>query len=610
MNYCRTAAELSVEDLEVIDSLCVAFEDSLQTGRSPSTEECLEDAPPDLKTSLFAELLLLEKGYLPPDVLAGKVEQYRRKLPHLKHVIEGVLTRSPRGSLQLGDRVGHYQVEAFLGAGSFGVIHRAIDTRTGQTVALKTARPGEFEQQSAELLQQEAELLSRLDHPSIIRIYDTVESEHGLSLVLPVFPRTLRELIAERPMNPADCVRALLPVVDAIGYAHANGVVHRDLEPGNLLIDDAGRCVISDFGLALLDVQQEAAAGETAGSIAYMSPEQVRGESHWLDGRADIWAIGVICYEAVSGRRPFAARDTNHLRDEILHKPVRPLRQIAPSCSPQLEQICHRCLTKSPEQRFQTAQDLRKALASTVGISGAIRRRPRLYSGLLLTTMLPVVFIVAPQHQNDTSDSQDAAAALDVSAEDKSPTVAADIHVEVIRNSESTTEWLPLPDAIPLRAEDRLKIQLQLSRPMFVAAWWIDVDGSLTQVYPESDSNHGSHQEQHEFLTLAASGGLSDGPSGTMTLVMVGLDRPFELNDLEQTARQLQRWMPQTSCLQQIARTHFGDLVRRRDRGTPGNPIDAEPAFWMNHRIFRSEWFEQFSVCQTLCIPFRSMTND
>jgi WD40 repeat protein/formylglycine-generating enzyme required for sulfatase activity len=148
----------------------------------------------------------------------------------------------------------------------------------------------------------------------------------------------------------------------AIQHAHATGLVHRDLKPANVLLDTDGNAHVADFGLAIDDQSQRFHAGEVSGTPAYMAPEQVRGEAHRLDGRADLWALGVLLYEMLTQRRPFQGASHQELFDEILHREPKPPRQLNPDIPAALERICLKCLTKSVTERYLTAADVAKDL--------------------------------------------------------------------------------------------------------------------------------------------------------------------------------------------------------------------------------------------------------
>jgi serine/threonine protein kinase len=173
--------------------------------------------------------------------------------------------------------------------------------------------------------------------------------------------QSLRKQLVGTPQPPAQVADLIAQAADAMHFAHKQGLMHRDLKPANLLLDADGRVRIADFGLALHEDQQRRRAGDRAGTLPYMAPEQVRGDAHRLDGRADIWSLGVIMYELLAGRRPFLGRP-REVEDEILHRPPKPLRQIRDDIDPELEQICLKCLAKDPQQRYSSAMDLAEAL--------------------------------------------------------------------------------------------------------------------------------------------------------------------------------------------------------------------------------------------------------
>ena len=157
-------------------------------------------------------------------------------------------------------------------------------------------------------------------------------------------------------------------MAEAASVAHHAGFVHRDLKPNNILIDKESRPHVVDFGLAIHESIQSDRRGESAGTPGYMSPEQVRGETHRLDGRSDLWSAGVILYEMLTGRCPFAGATVDELFDEIKYREPRPPRQIAPHIPAELERICLKCLSKNTRERYTTggdlASDLRAWLAS------------------------------------------------------------------------------------------------------------------------------------------------------------------------------------------------------------------------------------------------------
>lgn len=259
---------------------------------------------------------------------------------------------------QTPDGLGRYEIEAALGAGTFGRVFRAYDIELDRLVAIKISNPGQ-ESIFQQTLLDEARSAARLHHAGIVSIYDVGRSDDGATFVVMQYVdgQSLRDLLGRERPSFERTVKIVEQIAKAVHYAHKHGLVHRDLKPGNVLIDRGGEVRVADFGLALVEDQQRSRAGEFAGTPAYMSPEQVRGESHRLDGRADVWALGVILYEMLTGRRPFRGR-RDELLDEIEHRAPKPPRQYDERIPIELERACLKCLEKQPERRYSTALDL------------------------------------------------------------------------------------------------------------------------------------------------------------------------------------------------------------------------------------------------------------
>ena len=209
----------------------------------------------------------------------------------------------------------------------------------------------------------EARTAAQLKHPGLVAVYDVQQEGNSVYIVQEyVDGQDLAHWAqAERP-DVARITHLMLEIVEAVGYAHQQGLVHRDLKPANILVDRRGHAHVADFGLALQENAQQLRAGETCGTPAYMSPEQVRGETHRLDGRSDLWSLGVIFYELLTGRRPFTANTTSVLFDEIQHRDPKPPRMIEPAIPAELERVTLKCLAKRATDRYGSAAALAEDL--------------------------------------------------------------------------------------------------------------------------------------------------------------------------------------------------------------------------------------------------------
>ncbi|MCA9205919.1 MAG: serine/threonine protein kinase, partial [Planctomycetales bacterium] len=253
-----------------------------------------------------------------------------------------------------------YEFESLIGVGGYANVYLALDRRLHRKVAVKVLRR-ERAKSSREIDQflNEARTVADLDHSGIVPVYDVAKLENGLPYVVMQYiaGQSLEQSFATRRYSLRESVELVSKLAMALQYAHQRGCFHRDIKPGNILLDRNGEPRISDFGLAVRYADQGAKAGEIAGTPRYMSPEQVKGEAHRLDGRTDIWALGAILYRLLTGEMPFRG-SSRELADEVLHRHPRPPRQLNGAIPKDLEKICLRCLQKSPSDRYTSAVDL------------------------------------------------------------------------------------------------------------------------------------------------------------------------------------------------------------------------------------------------------------
>jgi tRNA A-37 threonylcarbamoyl transferase component Bud32 len=271
-------------------------------------------------------------------------------------------------ALEDGRSVGRYRIIRFLGAGAMGEVYLAEDPHIERKLAIKTVRlaggrPQDIEDRKRRLL-REARAAGRLLHPNVVTLFDTGEHEGLLYLAFEfVEGRDLATRIEEGPPPTlGEVLRIVRQAADALDYAHRQGIVHRDIKPSNILLDTTGKVKVADFGIAKVAGQNTelTVVGSVMGSPQYLSPEQIRGEE--LDGRSDIFSLGVVLYELLSGRRPFDGETITTLVYQILHKDpsISELRSVPL----RLDQLLHRMLAKDREQRVATAELVAEELAA------------------------------------------------------------------------------------------------------------------------------------------------------------------------------------------------------------------------------------------------------
>jgi serine/threonine protein kinase/Tfp pilus assembly protein PilF len=271
----------------------------------------------------------------------------------------------------IGQTLGHYRIEAKLGEGGMGEVYRARDTVLGREVAVKVLPPDKLRSDRLQRFLREARAASQINHPNVVAIHEITESNGVHFIVMEyVAGKTLSESIPAGGLETQQVVHYARQIVASLARAHASGIVHRDLKPANIMVTTDGMIKVLDFGIAKLDepnavgedalTAAETAPGAILGTAAYMSPEQAMGRP--VDPRSDIFSLGLVLYEMLSGRRAFGGETLMTTIAAILYKEPRPLKEVVPQTPRDLDRIVARCMHKEPDRRFQSAVDLRLAL--------------------------------------------------------------------------------------------------------------------------------------------------------------------------------------------------------------------------------------------------------
>ena len=381
-----------------IDEECDLFEEAFQIDHSLRIESFIatrqitgqaRDAVHELEKALIQlemdlRLIAGEKVYL---------SEYFTRYHHVKHNVisawEAILQlRSDLVSLaELGEnshvsdlsagflgicrvssipkQLANLQIDSQIGNGSFGFVFLAVEHESGIKYAIKFPRASlEHFHESANRLLHESHLAADLVHPGILQSHG-FESEQDFLFLRQRFIEGISfdELIQTRP-TVVQIVELFIELAEAISYAHQNGVYHRDLKPNNILLDKTGRPHVTDFGLALLSHQKWEHSGERSGSPSYMAPEQIEGHADDFDGRTDLWSLGVIFYETLTGKKPFNATDVDVLFEDIRSQTPLSIREYRLDVNSDLEKICLKCLEKDKHDRYETVGDFTAALKS------------------------------------------------------------------------------------------------------------------------------------------------------------------------------------------------------------------------------------------------------
>jgi CheY-like chemotaxis protein len=339
--------------------------------------------------ALAAELArLLEASDAAPDYLSG----LRQEL--LGSNLSGVLhdaTAATAPDPWIGRSVSHYRIIERMGGGGMGIIYRARDDRLDRTVALKFISPAiRADARARDRFREEARAASALDHPNICTIHDIGETGDGSQFIVMAAYEgdTLRSRLDRGPLPPTDALDVARQVAGALAAAHQRGIVHRDVKPDNVFLTRDGVVKLLDFGLARMADQRMSGSGSLVGTVAYMSPEQAAGGR--TDARTDVWSLGVMLYEALTGERPFRGDTPGEVLDRI--RTAEPdLSSLGPEVPPGVTAVLRRALTRDPEERFADGRELLDALAAA-GASGT--RRPALRAGIAMMLVAAVAVVV------------------------------------------------------------------------------------------------------------------------------------------------------------------------------------------------------------------------
>ncbi|MBX3416001.1 MAG: protein kinase [Pirellulaceae bacterium] len=360
----------SSKDREQIAEICREYERAWENNLNPEILDFAGRVPVEARQDAIAVLIILDVKLRLAIGEKLSPRDYRNRFPEFATVIElafqvdkssdGESIAEPSVVADYPRKLGRYEVVTELGAGGFGVVCLARDLTLERHVALKFALKAVFRTEAhASAFVREARTVAQLQHPGIVTVHDVLQSDQWLCIVQQyVDDGDLKQHLRAGQLTFARTVEICCKIADALAFAHSRGFVHCDIKPANILLDKSGNPYITDFGLAVHAATNRLAAGSRAGTPRYMPPEIVMGESHRVDGRADVWSLGVVMYEMLTGTSPFRCATLDEIFDQIRYSEPRPLRTIVPTIPRELERICLKCLSKSVLDRYRTANEL------------------------------------------------------------------------------------------------------------------------------------------------------------------------------------------------------------------------------------------------------------
>lgn len=289
---------------------------------------------------------------------------------------------------QPGDRIGRYRIDSLVTEGGMASVFRGTDERTGKPVAIKIPHAQyEMDVLFYDRFHREADIGRKLDHPGVVKVLPAEDDARVCMIMEWVEGRPLRKILdEEKKLSPERAERIGMRICDALAYIHANGIVHRDLKPDNVMVDDQDQIKLIDFGIAGAASARRltfAKFTKAMGTPDYVSPEQVKGKRG--DARSDVYSLGVMLYEMLTGQVPFSGSNPLTALNQRLLIPPPPPREIDPSISPQLQEIIFRAMERDPENRYETARDLAHDLMNPEQV-GIIEREETSPNGPLHAT--------------------------------------------------------------------------------------------------------------------------------------------------------------------------------------------------------------------------------
>ena len=475
---------LSASVLEQVDQLCMRFERSWRSGQRPAIEEFLSAGPGEARSALLQELLLLDVDYRKQrgecPVHSDYTNLFQDQAPLLKTVFANSGDTDPaivgQDSVQSPSeppsRFGRYRVIERRNQGGFGTLYRARDDELERDVAIKVPHRHLVDRPAAiDLFRREARAVATLSHPAIVPIYDVHFDSHDPAscyVVSEFMPGgDLAAYAEENKLAPDEIARIVQRIADALHFAHGRGFVHRDVKLSNILRDAQGEVYIADFGLALRDEEVGSGHGY-AGTPANMSPEQARGDGHLVDGRTDVYGLGVVLYELLTGRRPFETKNVPELLTEIQCREPKPPRQIDDTIPAELERICLKALAKHPVDRYSTALDLARNLdRARRAESHSLLSRPATWlTAAVIVAILLVAWLIPKDTWNEVSGN--------VHRPSRIRTLAVLPFRPVVKNEDSAYLGLGMADSLITKLSNLRQIVV---RPTAAIHEYVDAPG-------------------------------------------------------------------------------------------------------------------------------------
>lgn len=512
----RTDDYLTVDEALRLDKVCDRFEAAWQAGPRPLLEDFLRDQPDPARRVLLGDLLHVDLSYRRRAGEGPSLEEYRRRFPQEAELVAAIFAQEaaappiPAGSERPARQenaypepalpppvdplwIGKYRVVEHLGSGAQGDAFRAVHPELGRDVVLKWARSNLSDTQRQKLL-DEGRVLARIDDPGLVRVHDVDVCQDRPFIVLEyVAGQSLTDRLTQGPFSFRDAAALVADIAAILGRLHQQGIWHRDLKPANILLDAAGRPRLIDFGLATFRQQGQAInppEDSVCGTFHFMAPEQANGQGDRIGPRTDLFSLGAVLHLLLTGQPPYSGDKLSTVWEQARQGQVPPPRLLNPRIPQPLERICCKALTADPEQRYASAAEMERALR------GYLLRPRLLVGGLAMASLVLVVALVLALRPGREPE-----AFVVPSTAPETKTVETPLSGELIvrvwtaEGKDKVGLRVDEAGALPVRNQERLRLQAQLTQPAHVYLLWLDSEGKVTLLYPWNEGGKIVHKD-------------------------------------------------------------------------------------------------------------------
>ena len=525
------ALSLSWRAWERYEARCREFEGRWQRGESPRAEDWLSGVDEECREALLEDLLVMEIEYRRRRGERVDQASFQVRFPGRDSWIASLLaaSRTCETVLVPGERVGRYRVENLVARGAFGSVYRAYDEQLDRSVALKVAhgRPGDTV--VSEQLRYESQILASLCHPHLVPVYDVGELENGSPYFVMEFLSgcSLEERLRHGNVAWRQAVEWVVQAAEAIDYVHRRGLIHRDLKPANIVLDANQQVRVTDFGLAFVRTTVRARAQGLAGTPCYMAPEQLRDPPR-AEPASDIWALGAILYELLTGCRPYAQEELESLAQDGSLPPLPSPSSLHHGVPSSVDAVCQRCLQREPSQRYPSAGHLARALRRSLDRRSRMTRR----SCLIAASAASAVGLAAWSLQRRVT-----------------PSLECDVRI-LAWNPQKGPRWVDQPGVLPLTQDDTVRVQVAANRPCYFYVVWVDGSGHPLPLYPRPEGSWSwkpTTPERHIGLPDAEGEGwrMEIIRPSMETVLTLACRQPLNRRDVHKVRQVLGRWLPQ-----------------------------------------------------------------